>query len=200
MGSRDEILRSIRRTRPGPDDGPPLPPLAGSWTSPPDRLLQFERQLRAVGGELVAVAPDGLEAAVRATVEAVAARVVWSAHVRTGRRDVDLTRAPHDAATVDFALVDGAFGVAENGAVWVTERGLPHRAVLFLAQHLGVVVSSGRLVDHMHAAYAEPEVAAVERGGFGVFISGPSKTADIEQALVLGAHGPRTLTVYLVGE
>ena len=37
-------------------------------------------------------------------------------------------------------------------------------------------------------------------GHWGCFISGPSKTADIEQALVMGAHGARSMTVYLVSD
>jgi L-lactate dehydrogenase complex protein LldG len=79
--------------------------------------------------------------------------------------------------------------------VWITERALPHRALPWIAQHLAVVVSADKLVNDMHEAYERLEVG----GGFGCFISGPSKTADIEQALVIGAHGPRSATVFLVG-
>ncbi len=39
----------------------------------------------------------------------------------------------------------------------------------------------------------------LERPGFGIFISGPSKTTDIEQALVIGTHGARTCTLFMVG-
>ena len=51
-------------------------------------------------------------------------------------------------------------------------------------------------VSDMHAAYARLAERPI---GYGMFIAGPSKTADIEQALVIGAHGPRSCTVLLVG-
>jgi L-lactate dehydrogenase complex protein LldG len=85
--------------------------------------------------------------------------------------------------------------VAENGAVWVDEADLVHRALPFVAQHLAIVLPKREIVADMHAAYRRlPRPLP----GYGVFISGPSKTADIEQALVVGAQGPRSLVVFLV--
>jgi L-lactate dehydrogenase complex protein LldG len=84
--------------------------------------------------------------------------------------------------------------VAENGACWITDHGGANRAVCFLAQHLGVVVSAAALVNDLHEAY---ERISLERPGFAMFLSGPSKTADIEQSLVIGAHGPRSCTVVI---
>src|SRR5262249_25432909 len=99
----------------------------------------------------------------------------------------------HALADVDFAILPAHFGVAENGAVWVTDAGVKHRAVYFLTQHLALVLPADQMVDNMHQAY---ERLAFAGPGFRAFISGPSKTADIEQSLVIGAHGPRSLTVF----
>ncbi len=93
-------------------------------------------------------------------------------------------------------MVRGEFAVAENGAVWVSGNAMKHRALLFLAQHLALVVSEKEIVRDLHQAYSR---LSFSENGYGVFISGPSKTADIEQSLVMGAHGPRSLTVFLTG-
>jgi L-lactate dehydrogenase complex protein LldG len=102
----------------------------------------------------------------------------------------------HLLADVQFAVLRGEFGVAENAAVWVTDDQLPHRAIYFLCEHLALVIAAGDMVHNMHQAYQRlPQQAA----GFGTFLAGPSKTADIEQSLVIGAHGPKSLTVFVVG-
>ena len=107
---------------------------------------------------------------------------------------------PHSYADVDVAVVRAEFGVAENGALWFGAAEVPHRAVYLLAQHLVALVPSSEIVCDLHAAYEriatadEPIGAQAWRG----FIAGPSKTADIEQALVVGAHGPRSLLVCVV--
>lgn len=103
----------------------------------------------------------------------------------------------HELQDVEAAVIKAHFGVAENGAVWVTDELLVQQIVPFITQHLLVILDAGSIVPTMHQAY--------ERIGnldynYGVFIAGPSKTADIEQSLVLGAHGPRTMTVFLMGK
>jgi L-lactate dehydrogenase complex protein LldG len=107
---------------------------------------------------------------------------------------------PHALAAVDWSILKGEFCVAENGAIWVASANLTERALVFIAQHLVLIVSRSEMVMHMHDAYRRVQEASeyqVGRPTFGVFVSGPSKTADIEQSLVLGAHGCRTLEVFL---
>lgn len=96
---------------------------------------------------------------------------------------------------VDLAIIQGRLGVAENGAVWVTDDELQVRALPFIAQHLAIVLKSTEILPTMHDAYRK---IGGPDAGFGVFIAGPSKTADIEQSLVLGAHGAKSLTVFLM--
>ena len=94
---------------------------------------------------------------------------------------------------VELAVVEGCFGVAENGAVWIRQN-IRHKALYFGATALLIVIPRDALVDTMHEAVVRPEVADFD---YGCFVSGPSKTADIEQALVFGAHGPMSVTVLL---
>lgn len=103
----------------------------------------------------------------------------------------------HQLADVELSIIKAHFGVAENGSVWVTEELLGHRAVPFICQHLAAVINASSIVDTMHRAYVRVGKAEY---GWGAFIAGPSKTADIEQSLVLGAHGPRSMTVFILNQ
>ena len=197
MASRDEVLRAIRAHRPAAAVG--LPELAGGGLRYTDRARQFAVMLESVGGRCVFVADLAeVNRELALTAEYTAARKVVSLVGGVGAGNVDLERieGPHELADVDFAIVPGRFAVAENGAVWVTDEGVRHRAVFFIVQHLALVVPAGEILDNMHQAYERLSFAGP---GFGVFISGPSKTADIEQSLVIGAHGPRSLSVFCLG-
>ncbi|KPQ14202.1 MAG: L-lactate dehydrogenase subunit LldG [Algoriphagus marincola HL-49] len=105
---------------------------------------------------------------------------------------------PDDAHQLDhleLAILEVQFGVAENGAMWLDDSQLPHRALPFITEHLVLILSKENLVSNMHQAY---DRIGADHSGFGLFIAGPSKTADIEQSLVIGAHGPKSLRVILV--
>ena len=99
-----------------------------------------------------------------------------------------------DLDGTDLAIVDGKVGVCENGAVWI-QQDVEQRAVYFISEALVILLYRTDLVNNMHEAYKRIDTG---KYGFGVFISGPSKTADIEQALVFGAHGAKDVTVLII--
>ncbi len=98
------------------------------------------------------------------------------------------------AATLDIAVVKAIIGVINNGAIWVNDQSLEHRSVAFLTKYLVILIDQQDLVDNLHEAYAKINPFDF---GYGVWISGPSKTGDIEQALVIGAHGPLEVMVLI---
>jgi L-lactate dehydrogenase complex protein LldG len=104
---------------------------------------------------------------------------------------------PHMLDPLKVMVCRGTLGVAENGAVWLRESDLGNRAAPFITEHLILVLDKSRLVPDLFAAY---EQLHVDGEGFGLFVAGPSKTADIEQSLVLGAHGPKRHTVILLDD
>jgi L-lactate dehydrogenase complex protein LldG len=131
----------------------------------------------------------------KAALEVVVARVLTQEELEIqfpGRRRYEKTMDGLSLAEVEVLEIDGEFGVAENGAIWLTEEALPHRVAPFICQHL--VINVSKIVPNMHAAYAELNKP---NSSFGLFLAGPSKTADIEQSLVIGAHGARSLTVVI---
>ncbi|QDT54534.1 Lactate utilization protein C [Caulifigura coniformis] len=193
--SRNEVLSRIRSRQ---WDGLAAPDLNQAWTRYDDPQHQFAETLKMVGGRCVVV--NSVEEAcadLRHFEPFAAAKKTVSCVPGVGCSNFDLASVtdPHLLEDVDFAILPGELAVAENAAVWVTDQNVPHRVLYFLPQHLALVVPVARLMHNMHEALAEVEPG---RRAFGCFLAGPSKTADIEQSLVIGAHGARSLTVYLV--
>lgn len=197
--SRAEIFKRLNSVL---MESAPLPelPADGPWQKFDDPFAQFCEVLDFVGGKCervptLAAANDGLQQLPEWQQAANRLTVVEG----VGDSTVDLAAIddPHDLENVDFAVLRGHFGVAENGAIWVTDDTLKHRVLYFLPQRLAMVIPSSQIVHNMHEAYGR---ISVGQHAFAGFISGPSKTADIEQSLVIGAHGARALTVFAVDE
>jgi L-lactate dehydrogenase complex protein LldG len=195
--SRQTILNQLRRQLP---PAQALPALDDDWTTYPDPLQQFSTVLAGVGGNCVAVPTLADINAALARIQAYSeARIKVSQLPGVGEANLNLHDIPdpHQLEAVDFAIVPGQYAIAENAAVWLDDAHVRHRVLYFITQHLAIVVPRSGLLHNLHEAYARLQVS---QRPFGIWISGPSKTADIEQSLVIGAHGARSLTVFLVDD
>jgi L-lactate dehydrogenase complex protein LldG len=191
MTSRDEILSRIRRNQPSPRALPDVPAFA-----PPDGSLvdRFKAGVVRMGGRVEEAPPDGdFDALVRRLFPAAKAIASATAEV-AGNRALDPSIAPVSLHDVDVGVVRAAFGVAETGSVWLAEAQLKVNALAFLSQHLVVLLDPARIVGNLHDAYRD---RAPFDARYGVFLTGPSATADIEGVLIHGAQGIRSLTVTL---
>jgi L-lactate dehydrogenase complex protein LldG len=201
MSSRDKILGAVKENQPEFRELPPVldPPVGGTE----QLAAKFVSVLEAIGGSAYTVSGFDRIASILREQHHDARRIVsgcpeLASLAETGIHYDD----PHTLEDIDLAVLRAHFGVAENGACWITEDLMIERALPFIAQHLALVIRKKDIVANMHAAYER--IAAAETAGmvygFATFIAGPSKTADIEQSLVLGAHGPRSMIVFLLDE
>jgi L-lactate dehydrogenase complex protein LldG len=195
VGAREDILSAARGAAVPPREHPGV---AGLGTRFDDPAAKFAEMVAVVGGTCLRV-PDRTAAdrALRELAVYREARQVVSLVPGVGESTLDPAAVadPHALAGLGLCVLPAELGVAENGAVWIDGGRLPHQALFVIAEHVALVVEVGSLVPDMHQAYARAGVV----GRFGLFLSGPSKTADIEQALVIGAHGARSCVVLLVG-
>lgn len=107
----------------------------------------------------------------------------------------NVTISKDELYAVDIACMHGGIAVAENAAIWLAEKNMGNRMLPFSTQQLWLIIEEKNIVHNMHEAY---NIINIAEEGFGVFIAGPSKTADIEQSLVIGAHGPVAFTVFIL--
>ena len=193
MSSRDKILAAVKTSQP---DKQPLPdfrqlqPITFG-----DAVSQFTTVLQNIGGSVVTITSlSDITNYVREHFEK-GHNLVTTMEGIEGLEQVSEDMDPHDLETVELAVLPAVFGVAENGAVWLTEKEMKVRVLPFITQHLAIVLRADSVLANMHEAYERIGHATY---GFSAFIAGPSKTADIEQSLVLGAHGARTMTLFLM--
>lgn len=191
MSSKENILKRIADARMPEQAYPDFGFEAQRFA---DSAATFAERLAAAGGQLVMMAPgETLDAVVRRCYPAAKSIASILPELTSATLNPDRADDPRALVDIDLGVVRGAFGVAENGAVWIPQD-IRHKALYFGAVALMIVLPKDALVDTMHQAVLRPEM---DDFGYGCFVSGPSKTADIEQALVFGAHGPMAVTVVL---
>lgn len=193
MSSRDNILAAVRQNQPSLEALPDIGDIAAIQFD--NKTEKFTTVLEGIGGRLLkAKNTDEVFAYVRANFTE-GNRFITTIDGAAGMTILSGGEAALSLENLEAAVISGEFAVAENAAIWVTHRSIKIRVLPFICQHLVVVVGIKNIVSNMHEAY---ERIGNDNYGFGVFIAGPSKTADIEQSLVLGAHGPKSMTVFLM--
>ncbi len=192
MNSREKILAAVKNNQPAQSKLPEV----RSFLKPGTEVLEkYINVLTAIGGVANVVNSYAeIENIVRQEYKE-AQRIISLCNELPMPGGKEKYADPHELETVDLAIMNAQFGVAENAAVWVTDDMLPQRVLPFITQQLAVIINRNDIVPTMHHAY---ERIGDSDYGFGVFIAGPSKTADIEQSLVLGAHGPKTMRVFIL--
>lgn len=200
MSSKEQILSALRRHTRETYEMPDLAQLKPITYADP--VAEFKTKTTTTAGAKLVEMQEGddLNAIIRqiATPTALIASNLPNVEAQLNPDTVSEAQA---LEPVDVGVVHGDIGVAENACIWIPQT-MKERAICFASQHLVIVLSADAIVNNMHEAYARIEASSdyFQTYKFGTFISGPSKTADIEGALVYGAQAARAVTVVLVNK
>ncbi len=159
----------------------------------PDVLSQFISTSRNVGGQVVELGNRSLNELIRELFPDAREIATNLPEVTIATLNPDTVQDAHELNGTDVGIIRGSFGVAENGCIWIPQT-MKEKAVCFISENLVILLQKDRIVNNMHEAYRLVEFGPYP---YGTFISGPSKTADIAQVLVMGAQAARTVTVVL---
>ena len=194
MSSKAEILNKIKQSQPNlAAELPDLKVLGSEQFDVPD---MYKTVLRNIGGNPIEVADYNEIISYIKNNYPLEKRIITTISELSEIAVLDWTNDdPHSLQNVELTIIKAHFGVTENSALWVTDDILGQRIAPFITQYLAIIVNKKDLIPTMQQAY---DRIGNQEYGFGTFIAGPSKTADIEQSLVLGAHGARGLVVFLM--
>lgn len=192
MSSKDIILENLKKNAGQKYDMPDLDNFQAIQYD--DLITQFVEISKAVGGNAVVLKEgDDINEVIKSLYPDAKTVASNLKDINFATINPDEVEKPHDLNGTDLGIVEGAFGVCENGCVWIPQT-VKEKVIYFISEQLVIVIDKQNLVNNMYEAYQRIQF---NDKGFGLFISGPSKTADIEQSLVVGAHGPKGSTVIL---
>ena len=197
MSNKDDILKRYRANVREKYDMPDLSDIKA--TTYPNPLVQFVKMTEMVGGQVIEVDP-GRDINVLIKELFPDAKEIASnlPEITIATRNPDTVGRARDLNGTDVGIIRGKFGVAENACIWIPQT-MKEKAVCFISENLIILLPKSQIVHNMHEAYKRIEFDN-EYDGYGTFISGPSKTADIAQVLVMGAQAARSATVLLLPE
>jgi L-lactate dehydrogenase complex protein LldG len=205
MSSKEDILKKYRANVRERYDMPDLSDIKA--VTYPDPLLQFMNMTKSVGGNAIEVEKDrDINALIRELYPDAKEIASNLPEITIATRNPDEVGRARDLNGTDVGVIRGMFGVAENACVWIPQQ-MKEKAVMFISEHLVILLPKSQIVNNMHEAYRRLSERDPKSGlnmfdeyGYGSFISGPSKTADIAQVLVMGAQAARSATVLLLDE
>ena len=195
MSSKEDILKKYRANIREQFDMPDLSDIHA--ITYPDPLLRFMNMTKSVGGNSIEVdAGRDINELIRELYPDAKEIASNLPEITIATRNPDEVGRARDLNGTDVGIIRGKFGVAENGCVWIPQQ-MKEKAVCFISENLVILLPKSQIVNNMHEAYRRIEFNDY---GYGTFISGPSKTADIAQVLVMGAQAARSATVLLLPE
>ena len=197
MSNKDDILKRYRANVREKFDMPDLSDIKA--ITYPDPLVQFIKMTESVGGHVIEVKEgqdiNELVKEMYPDAKEIASNLP---EVTIATRNPDNVGRARDLNGTDVGIIRGQFGVAENACVWIPQT-MKEKAICFISENLVILLPKSQIVNNMHEAYKRIKFDEIY-DGYGTFISGPSKTADIAQVLVMGAQAARSATVLLLPE
>ena len=195
MSSKEDILKKYRANVREKFDMPDLSDIKA--ITYPDPLLQFMNMTKSVGGNAIEVEKGrDINELIRELYPDAKEIASNLPEITIATRNPDEVGRARDLNGTDVGVIRGSFGVAENACVWIPQQ-MKEKAVCFISENLVILLDKKQIVNNMHEAYRRIEFNDY---GYGTFISGPSKTADIAQVLVMGAQAARSATILLLPE
>ena len=195
MASKEDILKKYRSNIRIQYDMPDLSDIQA--VTYPNPLLQFMNMTKSVGGNAIEIeAGRDINELIRELFPDAKEIASNLPEITIATRNPDEVGRARDLNGTDVGIIRGSFGVAENACVWIPQT-MKEKAVCFISENLIILLPKSQIVNNMHEAYRRIEF---NEYGYGTFISGPSKTADIAQVLVMGAQAARSATVLLLPE
>ncbi len=190
---KEDLLQKLRQNTKEQYD---MPDINIQGLTYPDLFVQFKEMTETVGGKVVSARKtDDINQLIRNLYPEAKTFASSLPYISIAQKNPDTGTDATDLNGTDVGIVEGRLGVAENGCIWIPQT-MKEKAVCFISEYLVIIIYRQNLVNNMHEAYARIDMD--EQYNFGTFISGPSKTADIEQALVMGAQAARGVTVIVL--